>query len=134
MQVGIYATELTRRPIDIRGTSFPVEFRIVDKAPTVGELKGKPPPDGADSVEVKRLGSPYAVKVLLQVWKQQLNMRMNVSTCGHVPAACCSSLPRCVSARAKPQELLTCGVVPEEQIDIPCGCTQSTEQQFAATF
>lgn len=66
-QAGIYATALTRRPIDIRGTSFPVEFEIVDKAPTAGELLGTPPTHGAPVAEVKRLGSPYAVKVLLQV-------------------------------------------------------------------
>lgn len=64
---------MTRRPKDIRGTTFPVEFEIIDSLDTATEaaqrlVKTDPSAtDGVPRVEEKRIGAPYAVKILLQV-------------------------------------------------------------------
>lgn len=80
VQVGIAATEMTARPKDIRGTTFPVEFEITDTLETAHEAAARAAKAAGGNVamvEDKRLGAPYAVKILLQVRcrKERLTQR-----------------------------------------------------------
>lgn len=62
LQTGIYVTPAARRPQDMRGLTFPLEFEIIDKRESTlahVHLDEKEPQAGANA--------PYKVKALLTV-------------------------------------------------------------------
>lgn len=68
MQTGIFARKITRTPKDIRGATFPVEFKLVDVTESPEALAATAAANGSSvGVEFKKPAAPYAVKVLLTV-------------------------------------------------------------------
>lgn len=69
VQVGIFARRMTRAPKDIRGATFPVEFKLVDTTESPDALAAAAAAINSSSpgVEFKKPAAPYAVKVLLTV-------------------------------------------------------------------
>ena len=62
LQTGIYVTPASRRPQDMRGLTFPLEFEIIDKRESTlahANLDAKEPQPGANA--------PYRVRALLTV-------------------------------------------------------------------
>lgn len=68
VQTGIFARRQTRAPKDIRGLTFPVEFKLVDVMDSPEAIAAaQATPNGTIGVEFKKPAAPYAVKVLLTV-------------------------------------------------------------------
>lgn len=67
VQTGIFARRITRAPKDIRGATFPVEFKLVDNSESPEALSAAAAANGSVGVEFKKPAAPYAVKVLLTV-------------------------------------------------------------------
>ena len=67
LQAGIYATEMTRQPKDMRGLSFPVEFEIIDRLLSPEALAAIAKDDSDAAAAATRPNAPYQVRVLLTV-------------------------------------------------------------------
>eukprot|EP00892_Ulva_mutabilis_P001015 jgi/Ulvmu1/10914/UM007_0091.1 len=65
-QVGVYAKSMTRQARDIRGSMFPVEFRIIDEldSPAAVAAAAAASP-GTPTAEFKKPSAPYTVKIML---------------------------------------------------------------------